>query len=319
MPNAFASNAKIIPPGFTESLGLFLDVAASGSFSAVGRRLGLAPSSVARQIARLEAQVGAKLLQRSTRALTLTEAGELLRDRGTRALGELNEAREAVAAMEDEPRGLLRITAPISFANRHLLPMVSSFLESYPQVRVELQVDDAYVDLVRQRFDLALRTGALADSQLISTHLARQARVLCAAPAYVRRRGVPQSLDDLLTHDCLSTPGEAPADWWVFGRRGAPRRLPVGGRFTCNSSEALLQAALHGLGIAHLASWLVGDAIRAGDLQVLHVPGAESPEHASIQLVRTAVAAPPKVRAFVEHLRHTIGEPPYWDRGLPLD
>jgi DNA-binding transcriptional LysR family regulator len=317
MPISFASNAKLVPPGFADRLALFLDVAASGSFSAAGRNLGLAPSSVARQIAELEKQTGAPLLHRSTRALTLTETGELLRERAGDLLRELAELRETVAATEGAPRGLLRITVPVAFGNLHLVPILRSFLARYVEVNVELHLDDALVDFARTRFDLAVRAGNIAsDLRLIGTTVAPMHRVLCAAPSYLERHGTPRQPEDLRAHDCLSVPGAAPPGWWQFGGERKPQRIGVSGRLSCNSSQFLLQAAIDGLGIVHLTSWLVGDAIRARRLVRLFPAMPLHEEGQAVQVLRVPGPITPKARVFIEHLRSEIGSPPYWDRDL---
>ena len=312
MRNSFALNAKVLPPGFAERLAVFLDVAASSSFSKVGRRLDLAPSSIARQIATLETQVGAQLFRRSTRGLTLTHAGELLREHGQRALHELADAHEAVSLLQGAPRGLLRITAPTAFGQRHLMPVLTSFLASYPEVQVELILEDGYLDLVSQRIDLAVRIGVPEDSRLVSTRIAPQRRLLCASPAYLERHGAPQTLDELAQHECLTTAGTPPAGWWTFGSQRDYQRIAIKGRLVCNSTEAILQAARQGAGIAHLAAWLTYDSIRSGHLVQLleHIPAHQE---ATIQAVWTRSELAPKVRAFIEHLRQSIGEPAYWD------
>ena len=317
MQISFASNAKLVPPAFADRLALFLDVAATGSFSAAGRNLGLAPSSVARQIAELEKQTGARLLNRSTRALTLTESGELLRERAGHLLRELAELRETVAAAEGEPRGLLRVTVPVAFGNLHLVPILRSFLARYPEVNVELHLDDALVDLARTRFDLAVRAGNVAnDLRLIGTLVAPMHRVLCASPAYLERRGMPLRPEDLRGHDCLSTPGTAPSGWWQFGDARRPQRGDVSGRLSCNSSQLLLQAAIEAMGIVHLTSWLVGDAIRARRLVRLFPDLPPRNEGQAVQVLRMPGPVTPKARAFIEHLQREIGSPPYWDRDL---
>lgn len=317
MPISFASNAKLTPPGFADRLALFLDVAATGSFSAAGRHLGLAPSSVARQIIELEKQTGARLLHRSTRALTLTEAGELLRERAGQLLRELAELREAVAVGESAPRGLLRITAAAAFGNLHLVPILGRFLARYPDMSVELHLDDALVDLSRTRFDLAIRAGSIAaDLRLVSTIVAPMRRVLCAAPSYLERHGTPRRPEDLRAHDCLSAPGATPPGWWRFGKAHKARSIEVSGRLSCNSSQLLLQAAIEGLGIVHLTSWLVGDAIRTGHLVRLFADRPLQEEGQAVQVLRVPGPLAPKTRAFLEHLKEEIGTPPYWDRGL---
>lgn len=306
-----------MPSGFADRLALFLDVAATGSFSAAGRNLGLAPSSVARQIAELEKQTGAPLLHRSTRSLTLTETGELLRERAGHLLRELAELRETVAATEGAPRGLLRLTAPVAFGHLHLAPIVRGFLARYPEMSMELHLDDTLVDLTRTRFDLAVRAGNIAtDLRLINTIVAPMHRVLCAAPSYLERHGTPLRPEDLRAHDCLSVPGTAPTGWWQFGGERRTQRIDISGRLSCNSSQFLLQAALEGLGIVHLTSWVVGDAIRARRLVRLFPDLPPRDEAQAVQVLRVPGPIAPKARAFIEHLRSEIGSPPYWDRGL---
>ena len=299
--------------GFAERLALFLKVCEAGSFSEAARQLDLAPSSVARQVATMEAQLGSRLFTRSTRHLALTEAGELLRQRGGHIVAEVEDTRRAIAGVDREPRGRLRLTAPQAFGQRHLVPVLAGFLKRYPEVSVELLLNDSMDDLIEQRIDLALRIGVLPDSSLVAVRLAPQLRVACAAPAYLQQRGMPRRLQDLARHDCLTTPGTPPSGWWSFGEGGKSKRLAVRGRFVCDNIDALLRAGYEGLGVMHMATWLVGEDIRAGRLVRLFPQLPPSRGRTAIHLVRPPGTAPAKVRALVQHLRDSFGDPPYWD------
>jgi DNA-binding transcriptional LysR family regulator len=295
--------------GFAERLDLFLRVCEAGSFSAAARALDLAPSSVARQVTELERQIGSRVFTRSTRRLALTEAGELLREHGSRALAGLEEARQAVSGADRAPRGRVRLTCTPAFGVRHVVPALPPFLKRYPEMTVELLLDDAVVDLVDERIDLAVRIGVLPDSSLMAQRIATQMRVTCAAPSYLRRRGAPREPKDLLEHDCLTTPDQPPSGWWVYGAR----RLPVKGRFVCRNIDALLHAGLDGAGVLNMATWLVGEDLRAGRLVQLFPQLPPSQGETAISLVRPHGAAPVKVRLLMQHLLDHFGHPPYWD------
>lgn len=316
MPKTFASHAQRRDDGFAERLQLFLKVCEHGSFSAAARELDLAPSSVARQVNELERQMSSRLFTRSTRRLSLTEAGELLRQRALHVLAELEETRRLVSGADRIARGLVRMTCTPSFGVRHLLPALPEFFRRYPEVAVELMMDDAVIDLIEARVDLALRIGVPADTGLVTLRLAPQQRVACAAPAYLRRHGMPREPGELLRHECLTTPGTPPSGWWVFGEGARAQRIAVKGRFSCRNIDALLRAGLDGLGILHMATWLVGEEIRAGRLVRLFPQLPPSRGNTAISLVRPPGAAPAKVRVLIDHLRQHFGTPPYWDATL---
>jgi DNA-binding transcriptional LysR family regulator len=318
MPKSLAPDAKENVEGFAERLALFLRVCEAGSFSEAARNLDLAPSSVARQINALERALGCSLFRRSTRRLAISEAGEILRLRGSRIVAELEDTRRALSGIDAIPRGKVRMTAPQAFGQRHLVPALAGFLNRFPEVSVELILEDAFVDMIEQRIDLALRIGVLADSSLVALRLAPQLRVACASPAYLRTRGVPQRLEDLARHDCLTTPGTPPSGWWMFGESAAGKRLPVRGRFVCSNIDALLRAGHGGLGVMHMATWLVGEDIRAGKLVRLFPRQPLSRGKTGIHLVRPAGPAPAKVRALIQFLREYIGSPPYWDEPFKI-
>ncbi|MDB5986066.1 MAG: Transcriptional regulator [Nevskia sp.] len=313
MPKSFASAAQGNVEGFAERLALFLKDCESCSFSEAARLLDMAPSSLARQIGSFERQLACSLFKRSTRHLAMTEAGEILRQRGSRILADLEDTRRAIAGVDRIPRGKIRITAPQAFGQRHLVPALAGFLKRYPEVSIELVLEDETVDLIERRIDLAVRIGALPDSSLVALRLAPQIRVACASPSYLRAHGVPQRLEDLARHDCLTMPGTPPSGWWVFGEGAKAKRLPVSGRFVCGNIDALLRAGHDGIGVMHMATWLVGEDIRIGKLVRLFPQLPLSKGKTAIHLVRPAGSASAKVRVLIQHLQEYIGAPPYWD------
>ncbi len=316
MPKTYAPAAQENVGDFAGRLSLFLKVCEAGSFSGAARLLDMAPSSVARQIGALERQLGATLFARSTRHLAVTEAGDMLRQRGGRIVADLEDTRRAISGIDRMPRGRIRITAPQAFGQRHLVPALASFLKRYPEVTVELILDDAMVDLIEGHIDVALRIGVLPDSSLVALRLAPQVRVACAAPAYLRERGMPRRLEDLAQHDCLTMPGTPPSGWWSFGEGARSKRLSVRGRFVCANIDALLRAGHDGLGVMHMATWLVGEDIRSGKLVRLFPQLPLSKGKTAIHLVRPHGAVSAKVRLLIQFLRDYIGEPPYWDELL---
>jgi DNA-binding transcriptional LysR family regulator len=295
-------------------LAIFVDVVDQQGFSAVARRLGVAASSVTRRVDHLEAQLGLRLLHRTTHAVKPTEAGQLLYERAKGLLAEIRGLQENLHSQHSEPSGLLRIDCPAPFGRLHLMPAVAAFMQRHPAVDVELLLTDSMVDPHGERLgaevDLALRIGPLADSRLVATVLAPQRRVLCASPAYLDARGAPASLDALDAHDCLAWYGAPPPGAWRFGER---RLAPARPRFRSNHSEALLAAAVEGLGIAHLPTWLAGDALRAGALrQVLPASGAAE-ERATIHLLRQQAGGSARTLRLVEFLKDWFAPPP-WER-----
>lgn len=307
------------------AIQLFLDVAAAGSFTAVSRRQDLAVSSITRKIDALEADLGIRLFVRSSRAILLTDAGQEFLPRAQRLVAEMQEARHVLADLHADPSGLLSVTVPAAFGRRHVVPALPAFLAAYPLIEVEMHVSDQRVDLAAQRADVAIRIGVLPDSELVATRLAPVRRLACASPAYLARHGVPQVPQDLLSHNCLSyasTP--LPTGWWRFPETAGRAALPVRGSLRTDDTETLLEAALAGVGIVHLASWLVGEAVRDGRLVSLFPQPASTTTAAARQLSSGgsdihAVRLPgrshtAKAQLFIAHLRQHIGEPPYWDR-----
>ena len=302
-----------------EALTTFVRVAAAGSFSRVAKQEDVAVSSITRRIDWLESELGAKLFSRSSRRLVLTDAGERFLPRARGLLADLSEAKEELIASNAEPRGLLTVTAPAVFGRRWVAPVAIDFLAQYPLLELDLHLSDEVVDLTARRVDVAIRMGALADSDLIATRIAPLRRFVCASPAYLERSGRPAAPLDLLQHNCLTVASApAPADWWRFSGVNRNRALPVRGNLRTDDTDTLLQAAVAGVGIVHLASWLVSEMIAAGRLVALF-PNAQPPKAAlpAIHAVRMPGRSHTgKASLFVAHLRKAFGEPPSWERDL---
>jgi DNA-binding transcriptional LysR family regulator len=303
-----------------DAMQVFLAATAAGSLSQVARERGVAVSSIARKIDALEQELGVKLLKRGSRQLLLTDAGEAFLPRARAIVSELSDARHAISELASDPRGLLTVAAPASFGRRHVVSAVASFLALYPSIEVDLHLSDDMLDLSSQRVDLAVRMGVLQDSDLVATVLSPVQRFVCASPGYVARHGRPRKPQDLLQHNCLSLASmPAPAGWWTFAGVNGEQPLPVKGNLRSDDTEALLHAAVAGVGVAHLASWLVSDDIVSGKLVPLFAPAlaARGPRLPAIHAVRLPGRShAAKAQLFIAHLRQAFGEPAYWDRAV---
>lgn len=298
-----------------EALPTFVAVADSGSFSRTASAQGVAVSSITRRIELLETELKVKLFTRSSRRLSLTDAGEHLLPRARNILAEMAEAKEGLTALSVDPRGILTVTAPAMFGRRHVAPALVSFLKKYPLVEVELHSSDEIVDLAGRHIDVAIRIGALVDSDLMITQLAPAHRIVCASPAYLDLAGHPKSPLDLLNHNCLTLALRSiPAGWWCFAGVNRDQALKVRGNLRSDDTGILTQAAVDGLGIVDLANWLVSDMIEAGRLVQLF-PDIERSKSASptvyaVRMLGRSNAV--KSKLLVDHLRAYFGSPPYW-------
>ncbi len=303
-----------------DAIRIFLAVVNTGSLSRVAKDERIAVSSVSRKIDSLEAELGFKLFRRSSRLVMLTDSGEQFLPRAKNILIEMDEAKNAMSALNADPQGLLTITAPASFGRLHVAPAVMTFLKQYPLMEIELQVSDAIIDLAAQRIDVAIRIGTLPDSDLVATRLAPFKRLVCASPDYIQQHGRPATPQELLQHNCLSADATrtVPGLWCFIGvNQSMP--LPVRGNFRSNDTNSLLLAALAGIGVVHLASWLVSDMIISGQLISLFpdLPVAQAKVEPGIHAVRMPGRShAAKAQLFIAHLRHEFGEPAYWDRAI---
>jgi len=243
----------------------FCRVVESGSFSAVAREEMTTQSAVSKQVQALENLLGARLLVRSTRSHSLTEAGQLYYDRCRQVLDSLEEARIEVQRAEHDIAGLLRVSTPAAFGRLHIVPRLAQFYQRYPRMRIDLMLDDAFVDLVAAGVDVAFRVGELKDSRLVARRIGTAHRAVLASPAYLARHGEPQHPDELAGHHCVLYTGLAnPNEWTFFDADAKPLTIRVNSRFQSNTSEGTRQAVCEGLGIGYSTVWSYGDDIRAG-------------------------------------------------------
>jgi DNA-binding transcriptional LysR family regulator len=291
----------------------FAAVVEAGSFSAAAQRLRSSKSLVSRQIAALEAELGARLFHRTTRSLTLTEEGRGYHAQVVQILGDIAEANRSVTVLGAAPRGRLRINAPMSFGYLHLAPAVPDFLALYPEVEIDLTMSDRFVDLIDEGVDLAVRLGRLGDSSLVARKLAPIRRVVCASPAYLAAHGTPQTPDDLKHHQCLCYSNMSMSDEWRFTRRdGTAWPVEVHGRLRADNGDALREAALKDLGLVQLPSFIIGRDLQAATL--VSVLTDYLAQDANIYAVYPHTRhLSPKVRAFIDFLAARFGGRPYWD------
>lgn len=282
---------------------IFTRVVEAGSFSAAGRHIGLAPSSVSRQIGELEATLGVRLFHRSTRKLSLTEAGETYYERSGDIVRAVDEANLAVTEKRAGPSGILRVTAPSSLARLHIAPAVAAFQAQYPAVRVVMSVGDRMVDIVGEGMDVAIRAGRLDDSSLMARKVGEGRRLVCASPAYLKRAGRPTHPDELSDHACLTYRRHPGSNLWCFSGRGGEFEIRATGPFFADDGETLAAAASAGLGLILVPEWLVGMEIGAGRLvEVLSEYTADPAETPLYAVHAPGPYTPPKVRAFVDFL-----------------
>ncbi|MEO1133138.1 MAG: LysR family transcriptional regulator, partial [Cyanobacteria bacterium J06639_1] len=249
------------------ALEIFAEVMQRGSFAAVARDRQVDPSSISRAIATLESKLGVRLFQRSTRRLVPTEAGNAYFERVISIVDQLSRAGQIAADMSDRPRGTLRVTAPVTFGQIAIVPLLPELAEMYPDLAIELLLADVTVDLLAERIDVALRLGSLSDSSFVAVHLCPMVSVVCAAPAYLEREGWPRSPQDLSHHNCLRFPMSGWVSQWHFrSEDGAIAIVPVSGRCTISNALALKQCALAGMGVTLLPTWIVTNELNTGIL-----------------------------------------------------
>lgn len=289
-------------------IAAFVSVVRAGSFSAAARQLGMTKSAVSKRLARLEDRLGAQLLNRSTRAFSLTEAGQLFLDRATVILSDLDEAEKTVATLATRPCGLLRINAPALFVP-HLGPLIPQFIARHPDVHIDLTLDDHDVDVIGERYDLAIRVGRLVESTLMGRRLAHDRLVVVGAPGYFERHGEPKTPQALFGHNCLrSTQARGPHQEWRFvDGEGHDFYVQVSGNFSCSQGGAMREALVHGLGLAVLPAFVIGDELRSGRLRA--VLDDFTPRDITVDAVYPpARHASPKVRVFIDFLARHLGE-----------
>ena len=299
--------------GQFRQISTFVEVVARGSLSAAARAEGIAPAMIGRRLDALEARLGVKLLQRTTRKLALTDEGAAFLEDCQRILAELEEAESAVAERSARATGHLMISAPAGFGRQHVAPLLPSFLAEHQDLTATLNMTDRVTDIVGEGIDVAIRIASLADSNLVSVKLADNERVVVAAPSYLKRHGTPETLADLARHNCLAISSEGSQRGWTFRENGKNVVLKVGGNMGCNDGQVLHEWALAGKGLAWRSMWEVGSEIEAGKLRTMlsdfAAPGNDI--HAVFAQRRHL---PLRIRAFVDFLRRAYAQPNYWRR-----
>ncbi|KFC73352.1 NADH-quinone oxidoreductase subunit I [Bosea sp. LC85] len=295
-------------------LDVFAHVVTAKSMSAAGRELKLSPAVISKRIRRLEERLGVRLLQRTTRQLSLTEAGQGFYERVVSILSSIEDAEAWVASGAGQARGTLRVSAPTSFGRLHIAPHLKPFLDANPMVTVDLILSDSFVDIIAEGFDLAVRIADLQDSSLVAKRLAPNHRVLCAAPDYVGAHGIPASIEELSHHTLIAHN----TDQWRLDGPIGPVGVRVNGPLRTNSSEVVREALLAGVGIALRSTWDVGPELKTGQL-VRVLPDYSVGKRVAVYAVYPSRRhMEQKVRVFVDYLAELYGATPYWDAGLDL-
>lgn len=295
---------------FTQ-MSTFVEVVARGSLSAAARAEGIAPAMIGRRLDALEARLGVKLLQRTTRRLVLTDEGQAFLEDCQRILGEVNDAESAISEHSLRASGHLTVSAPAGFGRQHVAPLLPSFLAEHRDVTLNLNLSDRVVDLVAEGVDVAIRIASLDDSNLVGVKLADNRRVVVASPAYLKRQGRPRLLADLARHNCLPISSEGSQRGWTFLDNGKLVTLKVGGNMVCNDGAVLHAWALAGKGLAWRSMWEVGEDIASGELcTVLDEFAAPGNDVHAVFAQRRHL--PLRIRAFVDFLRRSYAAPDYW-------
>lgn len=295
-----------------ERMAVFARVVETRSFSGAARDLGLSKSLVSKRVTQLEHSVGARLLNRTTRNMSLTEAGAMFYEHCARIVSELEEAKLAVGRLHSEPRGVLKITASVAFGTLHIAPMLAEFLPLYPKLKIDMAITDRFVDLAEEGYDVAVRIAKEPAPNLVARRLAAVNRQICATPEYFKRHGVPKTPTDLERHNCLTYTYFNPQDPWRLRGPEGDISVPASGDLRVNDDEALSQAVLGGLGIALLPTFIIGKELQNGKLQAVLSDYVPLEQHIyAVYLPNRQLSA--KVRAFIDYIVKRIGPKPYWD------
>ncbi|MCC4266126.1 LysR family transcriptional regulator [Oceanimonas baumannii] len=284
-----------------EGVSEFVAVAEAESFTRAAKRLGISTAQVSRQISALESRLSTKLFYRTTRKVSVTEAGQIYYQHCRQVLDGLEEAERTITNLQLSPRGRLRLTAPVTYGEKVIAPLVNDFVLRYPELEVELHLTNQKLDLVADGYDLAIRLGTLEDSSMMARRLASRTQHVCASPDYLSVHGVPHSLSELEQHNCL----QGNLDYWRFQEQGKVRNIRVTGNIRCDSGWALLDAALKGIGIVQLPDYYVQPALDAGQLLSLLEHYREE-DNGIWALYPHNRHLSPKVRMLLDYLGQTL-------------
>lgn len=302
----------------TEDIAIFVRVVELGSLTAAGRDMRMSVAVVSNRIARLEARMGARLLNRTTRRVQPTQEGALFYEHSVAILNELEQAESGISERTDDPRGPIRVTMPAAFGRMHVAPYIPAFVQRYPNIQIRLHLTDQFMDLVQDRMDLAIRIAELSDSNAIARKLAPNRRFIVAAPSYLLRHGHPYEPADLLKHNCLLLrfPGSKQFRWTLETPEG-PATLRVAGTMDSNNGEVLRQWCLAGQGLALKSLWEIAEDLNAGRLQIV-LPEYPPPGHAIHALYPQNRFLSTRVRLFIDYLAEIYGPVPPWERTLKV-
>jgi DNA-binding transcriptional LysR family regulator len=293
-----------------EDIRTFITVVQARGFAQAGRRLGIAKSAISRRVNDLEDRLGSRLLNRTTRQLSMTPAGAELFERGLRLLADFQEAEDAVSIGSNEPTGRLRISAPVSFGSHCLGQIIPEFMSRFPRLQVELELEDRVIDLVGSGYDVAVRISRLKDSSLIARKIVTIHHVICGSPDYFRRRGRPKGPEDLHNHTTLRY--SYVDDCWEFTK---DEMLSPPSKFRCNNGDTLQKAAIAGGGLAYLPTFIVHEALADGRLEVC-LSGFEKDPIALYAVYPTTRHLSAKIRVFIDFLLEKFGTDPFWDKAI---
>lgn len=288
---------------------VFVAVVEGKSFSSAGRVLDLDASSISRHITTLEDTLGVRLFHRTTRKMSVTEAGRLYYENAVRILADIEQTHTSIARLQTAPQGLLRVNAPVGFGRLHIAPVLPEFLQRYPDVQFDLTVTNHIVDLIEEGADLAIRVGHLTESKFLTWRLAPNEYVVCGSPAYFKKCGQPPTPRDLVHHNCLLFRPQTGGRLWRFARQGIVEEIEVRGNIQANNSEALHVLTTAGVGLGLLPTWIAGEDIQCGRLHALFAEyqvSARGNPTAIYAICPPAKYVSPKVRVFVEFLKERL-------------
>jgi len=290
----------------------FTKVVQLGNFAKAAQELRQSRSAVSKLVGELERELGVQLLRRTTRSVSPTEHGQIYFARCLAVLAALDEAEATVGHLQGEPKGVLRVNAPMSFGTLHLGRAIADFMERYHDLRIELILSDQLIDLVQEGFDVTVRIGDLAPSSLVSRKIVPARRVLCAAPGYLERRGTPTHPDELRNHDCLNYGYLATGNQWKLSDATGDHWVQLSWKLCSNNAEILRDAAVRGRGIALLPTFIVGADLQQGALRTI-LSDFSAPEMSLCAIYAPTKQLPTKIRVFIDFLVERFGGRPYWD------
>jgi DNA-binding transcriptional LysR family regulator len=295
------------------SMAIFVDVVNGESFTAAAQKTGLSRAQVSKSVNQLEAYLGARLLNRTTRRISLTETGRIYYDRCKAILNDIEEVEGIAGEQASKPHGRLTISAPTSFGILHLNEAIPQYMEQYPQVQISLSLADRFIDVVAEGFDLAIRIAALEDSSLIARRIAPCHRVFCASPGYLNKYGTPKVPQDLAIHQCLIYSNDLKPDTWILHGPNGTESIKVNGPICTDNGDILKAAAISGLGVTLLPTFIAGPDLGAGRLRQV-LPDYCPPEISIYVVFPSRRYLSAKVKTFVDFLSGYFGDTPGWDR-----